>query len=120
MFDIVVFEVSLMVDSHTHMHKEERIDLRVLEQHLWKWNLPQLLGGSWVLITTVISLLRTYLGDLGGLISRVLMRVIRTMNLQVAAQHRSPFLSRKVLHPVGEAASRGSDRAESAQADVES
>ena len=25
-----------------------------------------LLGGSWVLITTVISLLITYLGDLGG------------------------------------------------------
>ena len=46
------------------------------------WGLG-LLGGSWVLIAKVVSPLTTYLGDLGGLISTVIIGVISTLNLQV-------------------------------------
>ena len=37
-----------------------------------------LLGGSWVLLATLINLLRTYLGDLGGLISAVIIGAVST------------------------------------------
>ena len=55
-----------------------------------------MLWGVWVLLTPIVRLLITYLkdlGDLGGLISTVIIGIISTLNLQATRRFMGTYIS---------------------------